>query len=231
MELEWDRIIGLGCLFGFLITGTYVMYACSILDILLRCCGKEYDVKIIDKDSKTRYDVGEEAQTSYYFKVQYVQDDKYKVNTRIRVQSDEYSTYNEQIKIGYLSCFPSIKRLKSGKSVSNICGFKDDKFWNVVGAHCFVIGWFVCWIWLGYARLAGYIGIISTIAWSFIWWICCCCSCWIYMAQKESQETFTNINNGSQATKTDDPENPEEPKNSQKMTDDKQPEDTASANA
>ena len=69
-----------------------------------------------------------------------------------------------------------------------------------------VLGWFAFWIYIAYASLAGYVGILVTMSWSLFWWICCCCPCWIILSQRSSKQTFTYINNGSQETKHEDPE-------------------------
>ena len=202
MESDWDSVIGVGCLFGWLITGTYVMYACKMLDMLLWCCGKEYDAKIIDRESKMDYSSEGEPTRKYHFTVEYVINDKCKVNTRIKVDDDEYSKYHNEIQIGYLSCFPCIKRLKSGKSCAKVCE-------ATFGVHVCIICWFGLWICFSYFFLSGYIGIIITIGWSIIWWICCCCPLWIYIAQDESQQTYTYIDTASKQNENEDPENPE----------------------
>lgn len=214
--MDWVRAIGLACLFGWFIAGCIAMYSGSVLDILLWCFGKEYEAKILSKDSERGEDVDGSSTTAYYFKVQYVKDDKYKISTRISVDSNEYRKYsiNSNVDIGYLSCFPCIKRLKEGKSISKICGCKDDGILKTIGVHMLILGWGAFWIYIAYEILTtpAYIGVLITIGWSIICWICCCCTTWIFCALKSSQQSYTMtsewINNGGQQTQNDDPENP-----------------------
>ena len=211
--MEWDRVIGLGCLFGWFISGCIAMYSGSVLNILLWWFGQKYEAKIVKKDSHTSNDVDSSPSTSYWFKVQYIKEDKYMVDTIIHVDSEEYLKYktNSNVEIGYLSCFPCITRLKSGKSLAKICGCKDDgeKILENICIHFLTLGWFAIWIFFSYASVTspGYIGVFISMGWSIICWMCCCCPAWIYCSPKSSEQSYTMA---SEETENQDPENPVE---------------------